>query len=245
MVRNIIALIFLLSLFACNEKGKQDIESLVVKNDTFDLFYDEYDIPIPEGFSVDTIKESDKKTDYSKTLIYPRLSGTEFNRLNKVLGIEIKRKADLAYADTSDRPVDPANEVFGVTEEIIPLKMYKNENLVSYGFLNMFSDTGAIRPFRKYFTINYDTRRSKFIFFSDYFTILSHSDSVFFKQLIFGVIGNPEEPWYSLSNNINFSIDNENVYFYYDMFGYFGNPMGLVYRFKKKYLNKFIKDEYK
>jgi hypothetical protein len=245
MFKKFIALFFLCSLFACNERGKQVAELPAVKNDTFDSYNEEYDIPIPIGFSVDTIEESDKKTDYSKTLICPRLTGTTFNGLNKILRNEIERKAVLSYTDTTDEPVDPAKEVFGVTQEDTPIKMYKNENLVSYGFLSMFSDTGAMRPFRKYFTVNYDLRKSKFIFFNDYFFILSPSDSAFFKRLVFGNVGNPDVSWYSLSNSINFSVDQENVYFYYDMFGEFGNPMGLVYRFKKKYLNKFIKDEYR
>ena len=85
----------------------------------------------------------------------------------------------------------------------------------------------------------------KFIFFDDYFTILSPSDSAFFKQLVFGNVGNPDVSWYTLSDRINFSVDKDNVYFYYDMFGEFGQPIGMVNRFKKKYLNKFIKDEYK
>jgi hypothetical protein len=109
----------------------------------------------------------------------------------------------------------------------------------------MFSDPRAMRPFRKYFTINYDLRKSKFIFFDDYFRIVSPLDSTTFKRLILGNIGYPDGYWYSLNNSINFSIDNKNVYFYYDMFGELGNPMGIVYRFKKKYLDKFIKDEYK
>ncbi len=245
MFKNIITLVFLLSLFACKEKGKQDLELPIVKNDTFGFFIDENDIPIPEEFEVDTIKELDKKTDYSKTLICPKLIGVEFNRLNKIIGHEIRRKADLAYADTTDRPVDPADEVFGITEVITPLKMFRNENLVSYGFLSMFSDTGAMRPFRKYFSINYDMVKKKFIYFDDYFKITSAPDSAIVKWMVWGEIGNPGMSWYTLDNAIVFSVDDKNVYFYFDMFGMMGNPMGLVKSVQRKYLNKFISNEYK
>jgi len=245
MIKKIIALFLLCCLLACIQTEKQESNLPVAKNDTFDFYDEEYDIPIPEGFSVDTIRESGKKTGYSKTLICPNLTRTVFKELNKTLKKEIERKAALSYMDTTDQRVDTATEVFDVTEEISPIKMYKNENLVSYGFLSMFSDSRAMRPFRRYFTINYDLRKSKFIFFDDYFTILSSPDSTFFKKLIFGNIRNPDVSWYTLSNKINFSVEKENVFFYYDMFSELGNPMGLVYRFKKKYLNKFIKDEYK
>lgn len=246
MIKNLIALFLLYGLVACNQtENKQSGDLPEAKNDTVEGYYEEQNIPINEGFSVDTIRESDKKTGYSRELILPKLTEPVFNELNKVLANEIKRKAALCYADTTDAPVYSADEVFDVSEVINPLKMYKADKLVSYGFLNMFFEPGMMRPFRKYFTINYDIRKSKFIFFDDYFTIISPSDSAFFKQLVFGNVGNPDVSWYTLSNTINFSVDEENVYFYYDMFGEFEQPIGLVNKFKQKYLNKFIKDEYK
>lgn len=246
MIKNIILLFLLYSLIACNEtENKQAGDLPEAKNDSFENYYEEQNIPIPQGFSVDTIRESDKKTGYSRELILPKLNEPAFNELNKILTNEIRRKAALCYADTTDAPVDPADEVFDVSEEIQPLKMYKSEKLVSYGFLNIFMEPGMMRPFRKYFTVNYDAGKSEFISFDDYFSIQSSEDSAFLKQLIFGVIGNPDVSRGILGNEINFSIDDEKVYFYYDMFSEMGNPMGLAYGFKKKYLLKFIKEEYK
>ncbi len=246
MIKNLIAILLLYSLIACNQTEKKQIADLpLAKEDSFEYYGDEYNIPIPGGFSVDTIIVSDKKAEYIRELILPKVVKSMFNELNKVLTNEIKRKADLSYGDTTDALVYPVDKTFDITEEVIPLKMYKSEKLVSYGFLDIFSEQGMMRPLRKYFTVNYDVSKSKFIFFNEYFDIKSSKDSSFLKQLIFGIIRTPGEYWPSLNNNINFSIDEQNVYFYYDMFGELGNPMGLVYGFKRKYLLKFIKDEYK
>lgn len=247
MVKNIIAIFFLCSLFACKEVGKKVAEELpVAKNDTFDFFSDEYDIPIPKEFSIDTIRQSDKKDGNTEMLIRPEICGVEFNEVNKVLKKEINRKADLVYADPSDgSSIDTTKEVFGFQYHNIPLKMYKNNNLVSYGFLSEYSDPGAMRPFRKYFSINYDVIKKKFIYLDDYFRIGSSSDSILLRSIIYEDVGNPETRWYSLDNRINFSIDEKNVYFYFDMFGETETLMGLVKQIKKIYLDKFIKDEYK
>lgn len=245
MIKNLITLFILFSLFACNQAEKKTTPPSVVKNDTSEWYHEENYFTIPKGFSVDTIIESDRKSEYSRMFIFPKLTEPVFNELNKVLTNEIKRKAVLCYGDTADAPINSTDEIFDAVEDIKPLKMYKSEKLVSYGFINIFGEPGMMRPFRKYFTVNYDAGKSEFISFDDYFSIQSSEDSAFLKQLIFGVIGNPDISRGILGNEINFSIDDEKVYFYYDMFSEMGNPMGLVYGFKKKYLLKFIKEEYK
>lgn len=247
MLGNFICLIFLCCLFACKEREEKVAEDLpVAKNDTFDFFSDEYDIPIPNGFSVDTIRHSDKKNGNTEMLICPEISGVEFNEINKVLKKEIKRKADLVYTDSPGvNSTDTAKEMFEVQYDNVPLKMYKNNNLVSYGFLSVLSDHRAMRPFRKYFSINYDVIKKKFIYLNDYFKITSLSDSILLKSIIYENVGNSDTRWYSLNNRIDFSFDEKKVYFYFDMFGETGIPMGLVKAIKKNYLDKFIKDDYK
>lgn len=247
MVKVVIALIFLCSFFACKETGKKVGENIAVaKNDTVDFFSVEYDIPILPGFSVDTIKYFDKQTDYTETLICPEIIGKQYQQINEVLKEEIKRKVLLSYMDTTDHePVDTSKEVFGVRNDNILLQMYKNKNVVSYGFLTEFNEPKQMRPFRKYFSINYDTAKKIFVYLSNYFKISSSSDSILLKSLIYGDVGNPETKWYNLNDQIDFSFNEENVYFYFDMFGETGTPMGLIKQVKKKYLVKFINDEYK
>lgn len=244
-MNKLIVVLFLLCVFVnCRQHNSHVNNISLVKNDTFVLFDKEYDIPIPVGFSTDTVIETNKKTGYTKTIVCPSLNGQEFKALNSILRKEVVNAATLSYTERKETPEDTGEEVYGATEENMPLTMYKDQSIVSFGFLSMYSDTAAMRPYRKYFTVNYDLRKSKLICFSDYFTIKTRADSLFFKQLVFGKTGNPDVSWFTLDKNISFSIDSEAVYFYFDMFGAFGNPMGLVYKFKKKYLNKFISNDY-
>jgi hypothetical protein len=246
MLKNIIALFFLCCFIACDETGKKVDGIAVAENDTFDFFSDEYDIQILQGFSVDTLKYYNKQTDYSETIICPKIIGKEFEQLNEILEKEIKRKVALMYlGSTYNEPIGTSKAVFGVVEENILLTMHKNKNLVSYGFLSIYTEPGRMRPFRKYFSINYDTTGKRFISFSKFFSINTTADSILAKSIMYGEVGNPDISWYNLSDAVNFSFDQDYVYFYFDMFGDFGNPMGLVKRVKKKYLDNFIKDEYK
>jgi len=246
IVKNILFLFLLCIFIACRNSNKQAIDLPAAKNDTFDFFDKEDDIPIPDGFSVDTIRFSDKKTGDEEKFILPNILGSDFETANKFLKSEIKRKASLAYLDSNDHvPVDSSIEVFGGKFDNTPIRMYRHKNLVSYGFLSIYSDTAVMRPFRKYFTINYDTGKKKLFYLTDYFRITTSTDSAIFRALIYGDVGNPNFSWVTLDNHVNFSFDSEYVYFYFDMFGELGNPMGLVKRVKKKYLNQFIQDEYK
>ncbi|MBP6430579.1 MAG: hypothetical protein KA319_02345 [Ferruginibacter sp.] len=243
-----IAYTILLGFFlSCNQKKEKISKELPAsKNDTFVFFTQEDNIKILSDFLVDTIKYFDKKLDYRKTIICPQIIGKEFTSINKILTNEIKRKAALSYLDTlANVEIEKVNEMSGMIGSNILLKMYKNKKLISYGFLSEYDDPKAMRPFRKYFAINYDTSRKKFIYFEDYFTVKTPTDSLVLKSIIYGHIANPETKWYPIDNNIVFSIDNENIHFYFDMFGVLGNPMGLVKSVKLKYLDKFINDNYK
>ncbi|GAB2837719.1 hypothetical protein GCM10027043_45920 [Ferruginibacter profundus] len=215
-------------------------------NDTFAFYGEEDSIPLLPGFGVDTIKYYDKSTDYTETLICPYLKEKEYNQVNEVVKKEIKRKAALCYLDTTyNEATDTSKEVFGFTIDNMLLQMYKNRNLVSYGFLSISNEPNQTRPFRKYFSVNYDTIKKQFIYFSDYFKINSSSDSAFLKSLIYGDVGNTDLSLYSLNNAINFSFNDQYVYFYFDMFGETAIPMGLVKQVKRKYIVQLINEAYK
>ncbi|MFM2327737.1 MAG: hypothetical protein RIR31_1939, partial [Bacteroidota bacterium] len=138
MAKVVIPFVFLCFFFACkNGDQRTDGDLLETKNDIFDFFDKEYDITILSGFTVDTIKYFDKQTDYTETLICPEMIGKEYQQINQVLKKEIKRKVMLSYMDTTDyKSVDTSKEVFGVRHDNVLLQMYKNKNLVSYGFLS-------------------------------------------------------------------------------------------------------------
>jgi hypothetical protein len=247
MLRVVIVSFLLCCLIACGSNNNQAEEDLpAAQNDTFDFSVGENDNTVPSAFSVDTFSYFDKKSGYSQTIMYPEIKGNEFTALNELLKKEIKRKAGLNNLVTTDNePADTSKEIFGVTEDNILLKMHKEKRLVSYGFLNLLNAPEQMRPFRTYFSINYDITEKKFIYLNDYFKIVSSADSAFLKSIIFGDMGIPDLSAYIISNAINFSFDRDYVYLYFDMFGATGNPMGLVKRVKKQYLYKFIQDNYK
>ncbi|MFT3682577.1 MAG: hypothetical protein QM791_20140 [Ferruginibacter sp.] len=241
-------LIFLSILFACKQRTKQSLQSIqLAENDTFSFNVDENDIIIEPGFVADTITKFDKETQFRFSLIYPAIEGKAFDRFNKILKEEIKRKAGNMYtADPADNtPVDTTKEIKGFEEDNTLLKMYQYKNLVSYGFLSMSNAPNQTRPFRKYFTVNYDTALKHFIQFADYFKIAGHNDSVLVRSVIYSGTGGADFANAWLGNEINFSFDRESVYFYFDQFGDPGNPYGMVKKVKKKYLNNFINNDYK
>ena len=215
-----------------------------VINDTFDFYGDDMLKNVPEGFKLDTNETENKKKKFSEIFILPRLIEKEYKLFEKELKKKILKKKD-GQMSTTDT-VSKATELLMQTDfEITPLSTYKNKRLISYGFLNLYFEEGRMRPLRSYFAVNYDTVKRKFIYFDDYFKIVSATDSNAVRWMVLGEVGNPDFSWYTLDNEIVFSVDDENVYFYFDMFGVMGNPMGLVKGVKKKYLDKFIKDEYK
>ncbi|MGC4101361.1 hypothetical protein [Ferruginibacter sp.] len=247
MGKIVAALILLCGFFACKQASKKTVaDTPIAKNDTFDFFYDEYNIPIVAGFAVDSLKKYDKATDYTERLIYPYLTEKAYKKVNGILKNEIERKAALCYVDSTDtQPVDTSEEVLGVEIDNILLQMYAKGKLVSYGFLSESSEPHQMRPFRKYFSVNYDTAKKKFILFDDYFKISGHDDSALVRSIIYSEVGNPDFNFISLGNEINFSFDKDHIYFYFDMFGDLGNPIGEVKRVKRKYLDNFINNDYK
>lgn len=244
MTKSILAILLCCAFFACKEAAnKRNNQQAAARNDTFDYYREENNIPLLTGFAVDTIKHCEKATDFTETLICPYIKDENYKAINGILNREIKRKASLTYME--EGPVDTAKEVRGVTNDNVLLQMYKNKNLVSYGFLSESDEPGQMRPFRKYFTVNYDTTLKKFIYFSDYFKFNKAEDSSMLIALIYRDVADPNMQSYTLGNEINFSVNDENVYFYFDMFGETGIPYGLVKQVKKKYLLPFINESYK
>ena len=75
-VENYSMSVFIVCFFSCREKKKKiDKDLQIAKNNTFDFYDNEYNIPNLSGFSVDTIKHFNKVTQFSQTIICPRING--------------------------------------------------------------------------------------------------------------------------------------------------------------------------
>jgi len=239
----LVSLIF----FQCTQKNKNSNAAETVKpvtNDTFSFYDDNMLKHIPVGFKLDTINQEDKAGKYTSVFIKPILVQVAYAALEKKLQQEILRRKDgqMTSTDTISKAIETHEQVY---LEISPLSIYKNKRLISYGFLHLYTEEGRMRPFRSYFSVNYDIAKKEFINFDGFFNLVSAADSNAVKHLVLGEIGNPDLSWCTLNNDIVFSVDDEHVYFYFDMFGIMGNPMGLVKEVNKKYLYPFIRDAYK
>jgi hypothetical protein len=218
------------------------------KNDTASYFGDELITRLPPGFIMDTIRKPDTGNSYHETVVVPRFSGASFRELDGILQKEIILLTDtdissgeeaMANADTMEEDTSETNV------NVSPLTIYQTPGLVSYGFLKIMFSKGMMRPYRSYFAVNYDKQQNRFISFSHYFNLPDKKDTVFLQWIIYGKVGIMEFPFYKLGDHISFSSDKENVYFYFDQFGFVGNAFGIVKGVKKKYIQQFIKDEYR
>jgi hypothetical protein len=198
---------------------------------------------IPPGFIVDTTEKH-----FGDFVAVPVITEEGYKEIENGLQKEILEQIDLnrnVQTDSGNNKKEKSEEVLNCNNTIGPLSIYKNENLISYGFQEFLDCKGQMRPFRSYFSVNYDTHKKRFIYFDDYFRVSGASDSAALKCLILGDIGDPDLANIALGNWICFSADKENVYFYFDQFGLMDNPMGIIKGIKRKYLDKFIREEYK
>jgi hypothetical protein len=248
MLKNFICLIFLCCLFACKEREEKVAEDLsVAKNDTFEIVYDSH-LQLPKGIYLDTITNYNKESDGRETIIRPRLKEKEFCKVDKILIDEIERRL---RSDTTAQSNDTLKEVFHWTQTTEPVSIYKTNKIISYGFIVTSSDAHSMRPFRKYISINFDIGKNKIIHLEDYFNIVTKSDTTLLSNMIYSAVGenddihNPGWRNYGYNNSFNFTIDESNVYFYFDQFTIGSNPTGLEGSIKKKYIKNLIKNEYR
>jgi len=238
-------------VFAGCAANRNDESGQTIDGDNYDTCSyagDDLITGLPPGFIMDTIKKPDSGNNYQETIIAPRLTGASFRELDGVLQKEIIMLTAVGMSSGDEAMVDTDKLQEDTSEtnvDILPLTIYKTHNLVSYGFLNIMVSEGMMRPYRRYFAINYDMQKNRFIRFSDYFDVQGKEDTSFLQWVIYSDMGMKDVSVYKLRDGIIFSSDKENVYFYFDQFGDNGTAYGIVKGVKKKYLRQFIKDDYK
>lgn len=253
MVKSVFALIFLCCFIACNEKRKQistkdlHVANLPVeKNDTFLVRYIDTikgsQLKFNQEFAFDTIELYIKKSKTDKYLTIPRLINVKDTAIEKKL-----RKEIFSITNSFDVPrIDEESKKI-IDGEIYmhPINIFRNKRVISYCFEASYSDTALMRPFCSYDCINYDTRLDKFFKFSFFFDIRSSEDSLYFKKLILSAVREESSMYMlSLDDKIDFSMNDDYIFFYFDAYE-LGAPFNIGGGIKRKYLARFIKDEYK
>jgi hypothetical protein len=256
MIKSVICLIFLCSLFACKEAGKNKeskkkvAEELpLAKNDTFINNYDyelnNIDLKPPYGFDFDTIKVFVKKSLTGKYLIIPRIKNINDSTIEKRLrkGILEIVSSFLKYNDFLNK--ENKREIIEGRIHFTPSNIYTSTSLISYCFEICYSDSFLMRPYCKYDCINYNIKADNIIKFSNFFNIDSGEDSLYFKKIISSSVREGDAfSQINLDDKLDFSMNDEYIFFYFDQYELMA-PFNIAGGVKKKYLERFIKQEYK
>lgn len=251
IVKIVTTLIFLCVLFACNEAGKQIIakDLPVATNDTFDFNYineiKRYNLkPIDKGFSFDTFNLFQKKSKTSENLIIPRLTEKKYLPIAKKLRKGVFGIVNSFLSANGNLLIDEdTKEIIEGTINLFPINVFRNSSLVSYCFEICYSDSVLMRPYCNYESLNYDVKKNKFIRASDFFDIRSSEDSLYIKKLILSAV-REEWPMFSFDDKLDFSMNDEYIFFYFDAYE-LAAPFDIGGGIKRKYLARFINEEYK
>ncbi|MBP6024843.1 hypothetical protein [Ferruginibacter sp.] len=250
-MRLVTALLFLCSFFACTEAGKQQVaEDLpIATNDTFDADYinelKSYNLkPTLSGFTFDTVSLFLKKSKTDENLIIPRLTEKKDLTIDKKLRKGILEIVN-SFRKTNDNFLidEDSREIIEGTINLYPINVFRNNSLISYCFEICYSDSILMRPYCNYESLNYDVKKNKFIRASDFFDIRSSEDSLYIKKLILSAV-REEWPMFSFDDKLDFSMNDEYIFFYFDAYE-LSAPFDIGGGIKKKYLARFIKEEYK
>ncbi|MBS1510892.1 MAG: hypothetical protein JST86_08635 [Bacteroidetes bacterium] len=252
MMKILIILCCCYTLFACNERRRNNFTpvSFTETNDTF--FVGDIEkmnggplYKLPGGFTVDTLDWAVIEPKIPGTIIIPRLIEKTDAEREKMLRKKMINMAGSFLKDYNDdlSGTETKTGVAGETEMSLN-NIFRDKILISYCFEMSYCDAALMRPLRCYNCINFDTRLNKFIRFGDFFNIYSNADSLYFKQLILSAVATvPLTGQLELDNKLNFSMNEEYIFFYFDAYE-LGAPFNTMGGVKRKYLNKFIKDAY-
>ena len=239
-------IIFLWTVYSCADTKNADNETPVVikkllpaLSDSFntrDLMSEpslQYDIPL------DTINIFQNENLEELTIIFPKLSPLEnsflYKRINDIVR---KSKNDfLKEAKNDEIEYDSVSQEIGFNETIEPKSLYKTEKVASFSFQTYYLSIGSSF---KYDVINYDLEKNKLILLNDYFLLKTSADSIYLSNIVSRAIKNKFSKEYL--GALNFSFDDQYVYFYFDKYNIFSWGVSSV---KKKYILDHINLEYR
>ncbi len=226
-----------------NDKQPYNKAVSIPPNDTFTLEFNNT-LRIPEGIYLDTISRT-FRSGGKETILLPRIRDKSLSLADKVLVQEIQRR--LQAADVK-QVGHASKEVKHWTMTTEPVSLYKSATLISYAFISVYSDPDLMRPFRTYISVNYDVKQRRLLQVNDYFNTRTPADTSLLSYIIYAAVGERENTYWQYNQYdtlVDFAVDADKLYFYFDQFSAGGNPCGLEGSAKKKYFLNLIRNEYR
>ena len=218
-------------------------DSLLSRQDTFlTVKLYESSAYIQPGFTMDSVKLENRKTNSSFSAHFPRLSQLEYplpyQWIKKVVNDNLKWfKQDMAEGLDSLLSGSLNTELLYKDEKILSIVM--SESSSAY-------DRNSDWEHR---SINYDIGRKKKIRLNDYFILKTTKDTSFLNYFLDRCVGGGRDidirRFDDLSESFTFAVDNANVYFFfgrYDAFVGIGDFISII---PKKYFAEHINPDYR
>jgi len=200
------------------------------------------DIPL------DTIEIPQNKKHKGMTIVYPKLSKEDFPEVYKSIEELIKISKKEFYEMVKDDKVVYHSEsglYEGWSMGMGPVSLYQTDKVISFSIEDGRAYTGMPSGF-EYNMINYDLERKKKITFKDYFILNTAADSAYMERLIARAMNREQDfnlkKFIEFHEGINFSFDDDYVYFYRDKYDALGFGITSI---KKKYILDHINPGYR
>jgi hypothetical protein len=253
-MKTAILLCLIFGIYSCGE-NKKPVHEIVAKpsvtaNDTFmrdlasQITLDDRELFMSDGIRIDTIKKKFKNGKVTETRAIPVLIEKILSEVDAVLRKNITAAGN-RFRDGWISKGDPEDEKRLKGGKILmePVMIYKNEKIINYCFEQSYNDNTIMRPYRDYYSLTYDLAKNKIINGSNFFNISSAKDSAVLTKYILRGLDPPIVSGINFAE-IDFSMDDSVIYFFtgqYDLGIPFNHSCGI----KRKYIDKFIRNEYK
>lgn len=252
-MKTVILLYLIVCIYSCRE-NKKPVHDIVTKpsviaNDTFmddlasQMTLDNRELFVPTGINFDSIEKKFKNEGIIQRWVIPVLKGTELSHVDAVLRKNIVAAGNRFWPGWT-RKENPDDEKQLKEAEIVmtPVMIYKNQKLVNYCFEQLYHDNLSMRPYHHYYSITYDLIKNRLINASNFFSIEAAEDSTELSKYILRGL-DPPIPDLNFAE-IDFSMDDSVIYFFTDQYQ-MGIPFSHSCGIKRRYIDKFIRNEYK
>jgi hypothetical protein len=203
-----------LLFFSCGPAKEPEEKNKPVDTPLFTAVSTVYNFPEPEvppGFYYDTVQVYDSACRASYRSRFLQSSLPQFSGFTKALKDAIVRrmKYEQQYVDpyNGDSPVDPA-----YTYEFGPIAFYMDSQLISCTHVIDTYGEGGNHHNYSWFTFNFDRKKNKPLFFSDFFELRAAKDSVAFVESVYQNRLKDCMDWNAPFDSVDFSFTDTGLY---------------------------------